>query len=385
MFSLHAPHLQTAVWAGVALALAGLLWLLAPVLTPFATAAVFAYLCDPAVNALARHRLPRPVAVLLVIGALGLALAALALALLPTLYREAAMLAQRLPGLFDLFNARIPPLLAEWFGVDFKLDAGQFHKWLGQFRDSAQDLLPALLGRIGRSGLAIAGALANLLLIPIVTFYLLQEWPRLVAAAKRALPRPWLPRTLRIAGEIDGVLAQFCRGQLSVMLLLAVYYSVGLWLAGIDFALPVGVLTGLLIFIPYAGFLGGLTLAVLTALLQGGGWEPLIGVAVVYGIGQLIESFALTPYLVGERIGLHPLAVIFALMAFGQLFGFIGVLVALPTSAALLVGARELASAWFASTVYLGNAKTEEKENASESANPPETGAQPPSGGGNAA
>ncbi|MDR2032740.1 MAG: AI-2E family transporter [Azoarcus sp.] len=370
MFSLHAPRLQTAAWTGVALALAGLLWLLAPILTPFAIATVFAYLCDPAVNALTRRRLPRPTAVLLVIGALGLALVALALVLLPVLYREAVMLVQRLPGLFDLFNARVPPLLAEWFGVDVRLDAGQFHEWLGQFRDSAQDLFPALLGRIGRSGLAIAGVLVNALLIPVVTFYLLQEWPRLVAATKRALPRPWLSRTLEIAGEIDGVLAQFCRGQLSVMLLLAVYYSFGLWLAGVDFALPVGVLTGLLIFIPYAGFLGGLTLAVLTALLQGGGWEPLIGVAAVYGIGQVLESFVLTPYLVGERIGLHPLAVIFALMAFGQLFGFVGVLVALPASAALLVGVRALASAWFSSAVYLGGGE----ENGGKGGHPPESG-----------
>jgi predicted PurR-regulated permease PerM len=374
--------MQTAIWAGVALALAGLLWLLAPILTPFAVAIVFAYLCDPIVDALVRRRLPRPAAVLLVIGALGLALVALVLVLLPVLYREAATLVQRLPGLADLFNERVPPLLAEWFGVDFRFDAGQFREWLGQFRDNAQDLLPVLLGRIGRSGLAIAGALANLLLVPVVMFYLLQEWPRFVAAMKRTLPRPWLPRTLKIAEEIDGVLAQFCRGQLSVMLLLAGYYSFGLWLAGIDFALPVGVLTGLLIFIPYAGFLGGLMLAVLTALLQGGGWDPLIGVAVVYGIGQLLESFALTPYLVGERIGLHPLAVIFALMAFGQLFGFVGVLVALPVSATLLVGVRKLASAWFASTVYLGGG---ENASGSENANPPEADAAAPAGGGEAA
>ncbi|MDR3212930.1 MAG: AI-2E family transporter [Azoarcus sp.] len=355
----HASRPQTAIWAGVALALLGLLWLLSPILAPFAVGVVFAYLGNPAVDALVRRRLPRPVAVSAVLAVLCLALVTLVLVLLPVLYREAVTLAQRLPGLIDLFNQRVPPLLAERFGVDFRLDAARFHAWLGQFRDNTQDLLPVLLGHIGQSGLAIAGAVVNLLLIPVVTFYLLQEWPRLIAALGRALPRPWLPRTLKIAGEIDRVLAQFCRGQLSVMLLLAMYYSFGLWLAGIDFALPVGVLTGLLIFIPYAGFLGGLALAVLTALLQGGGWEPLTGVAVVYGIGQLIESFALTPYLVGERIGLHPLAVIFALMAFGQLFGFVGVLVALPASAALLVGMREVASAWLTSAVYLGGGPPE--------------------------
>ena len=346
---------QTAFWIGVALALLGLLWLLAPILAPFVIAAVFAYLCNPAVDALARRRLPRPLAVLLVMGVAGHVIVALVLVPLPMLYREALTLAQRLPGLITLFNQQVSPLLAEQFRMEIRLDASQLQSWIGQFRDSAQDLLPTLLAHIGQSGMAIAGVLANLVLAPIVTFYLLQEWPRLITGLERALPRPWLPRTLRIVGEIDGVLAQFCRGQLSVMLLLAVYYSLGLWLAGLDFALPVGVLTGLLIFIPYVGFLGGLMLAVFAALLQGGGWEPLIGVAVVYGLGQLIESFALTPYLVGERIGLHPLAVIFAVMAFGQLFGFVGVLIALPVSAALLVGLREVASAWLSSPVYLGH------------------------------
>jgi predicted PurR-regulated permease PerM len=139
------------------------------------------------------------------------------------------------------------------------------------------------------------------------------------------------------------------------MLLLAVFYSIGLWFAGLKFALPVGVITGLLVFIPYVGFGGGLILAIVAALLQGGGWAPLIGVAVVFGIGQLIESFLLTPYLVGERIGLHPLAVIFALMAFGQLFGFVGVLIALPASAAILVGLREVREAWLASHLYRGD------------------------------
>ncbi|MDR2015436.1 MAG: AI-2E family transporter [Azoarcus sp.] len=362
MSFLRPLHLQTAAWAGAALALAALLWLLAPILAPFALGAILAYLCNPAVDALVRRRLPRTAAVLLVIAGLSLALIALLLVLLPMLYHKAVMLAHRLPGLFDLFNERASPILSEHFDVQLQLDAAQFRTWLGQFFDNAQDLLPVLLKSIGHKGMAIAVMSINLLLIPVVTFYLLQEWPRITAGLSHALPRPWLPHARRIASEVDTVLAQFCRGQVSVMLLLAVFYSVGLWLAGLDFALPVGVLTGLLIFIPYVGFGTGLALAVLTALLQGGGWEPLIGVGVVYGMGQLIESFALTPYLVGDRIGLHPLAVIFALMAFGQLFGFTGVLVALPASAALLVGLREVASAWFASPVYLGPGSNDASE-----------------------
>jgi len=354
MTFLRPIHLQTAAWTSVALALLALLWLLAPILTPFALGAVFAYLCNPAVNALVRRRLPRTAAALLVIVGLALLLTAFLFVLLPMLYRTAMTLMQKLPALLDLFNERVSPMLGEQLNVEFRLDAAQFHTWLGQFLDNAQDLLPALLSHIGHRGMVVAAMLANLILVPFVTFYLLQEWPRIIAGLSSVLPRPWMPHTKRIVAEIDHMLAQFCRGQVSVMLLLAVYYSAGLWIVGLDFALLVGVLTGLLIFIPYVGFGSGLVLAILTALLQGGGWEPLIGVAVVYGIGQLIESFILTPYLVGDRIGLHPLVLIFAMMAFGQLFGFTGILVALPASAALLVGLREMASAWFASPVYLG-------------------------------
>jgi len=356
MTLLRPIHLQTAAWTGVALSLAALLWLLSPILTPFALGAVFAYLCNPAVNFLERRRLPRAAAAALVIVGLALLLIAFLLVLLPMLYRMAVTLMQKLPALIELFNEQASPMLNEHLNLELRLDAAQFHTWLGQLLDNAQDLLPVLLSHIGHQGMVVVAMLANLILVPFVTFYLLQEWPHIIAGLARILPRSWMPHARRIVHDIDDMLAQFCRGQGSVMLLLAVYYSVGLWIAGLDFALLVGVLTGLLIFIPYVGFGSGLMLALLIALLQGG-WEPLIGVAVVYGIGQVLESFALTPYLVGERIGLHPLVVIFALMAFGQLFGFTGILVALPASAALLVGVREVASAWFTSPVYLGDEK----------------------------
>lgn len=350
----RADRLQTAVWAGVALALFGLFWLLSPILTPFVVAAVFAYICDPAVDWLIRRKVPRTAAVLLVITGMGLALIALAVILMPLLYREAVSLIRRLPDLIELFNLKASPLLMARLGIDIQLDAEQFRNWMAEHWDSAQDLVPIVLGHLKTGGLALVGVFATLFLIPIVMFYLLQEWPRILTGLQTVVPRPWLERTMRIIGDVDRVLSEFLRGQLSVMVLLAILYSVGLWIAGLNFALPVGVLTGLLGFIPYVGFGGGLVLAILAALLQGDGWSLLIGVGVVYTLGQVIESFALTPYLVGERIGLHPLAVIFALMAFGQLFGFVGVLVALPVSAALLVGLREVSSAWFASPVYLG-------------------------------
>ncbi len=350
----RADRLQTAAWALVGLALVGLFWLLSPILTPFVIAAVLAYICDPAVNWMVARRVPRGAAVLIVIVSLGILLLALALIPIPTVYREAVTLLRRLPELVELFNAQVSPTLMARFGIELQLDASQFRQLITENWSNAQDLVPIVLAKLKTGGLALLGIVANLFLIPLVMFYLLQEWPHLIDGLRRAVPRPWLDRTERIIGDIDSVMSEFLRGQLSVMLLLAVFYSVGLWIAGLDFALPVGVVTGLLVFIPYVGFGGGLILAILAALLQAEGWPPLLGVAVVYGLGQVVESFLLTPYLVGERIGLHPLAVIFALMAFGQLFGFVGVLVALPVSAALLVGLREVRSAWFASHVYRG-------------------------------
>ncbi len=350
----RADRLQTAAWALVGLALVGLFWLLSPILTPFVIAAVLAYICDPAVNWMVARRVPRGAAVLIVIVSLGILLLALALIPIPMVYREAVTLLRRLPELIVLFNNEVAPMLQARLGIDVQIDAAQFRQLIADNWSNAQDLVPIVLAKLKTGGLALLGFVANLFLIPLVMFYLLQEWPHLLDGLRHAVPRPWLERSMRIIGDIDSVMSEFLRGQLSVMLLLAVFYSAGLWFAGLDFALPVGVVTGLLVFIPYVGFSGGLILAILAALLQAEGWPPLIGVAIVYGLGQVVESFLLTPYLVGERIGLHPLAVIFALMAFGQLFGFVGVLVALPVSAALLVGLREVRSAWFASRVYLG-------------------------------
>lgn len=350
----RADRLQTFAWAAAGLAILGLFWLLGPILTPFVIAGVFAYICDPAVNWMVARRVPRAIAVLLVIIGLGLLLIALALILVPMVYREGLLLVRRLPDLVEMYNAQIAPLLQSRLGIEAQLDAAQFRALVAENWTSAQDIVPIVLGHLKTGGMALLGFLANLFLIPLVMFYLLQEWPHILDALQRIVPRPWLASTMRILQDIDSVMSEFLRGQLSVMMLLAVFYSVGLWLAGLKFALPVGVLTGLLVFIPYVGFGGGLILAIVAAVLQAEGWPPLIGVAAVYGLGQMVESFLLTPYLVGERIGLHPLAVIFSLMAFGQLFGFVGVLVALPVSAALLVGLREVQGAWLSSPVYLG-------------------------------
>jgi predicted PurR-regulated permease PerM len=217
------------------------------------------------------------------------------------------------------------------------------------------DLMGGLVSSLRIGGSALAAVLGYAVLTPVVAYYLLLEWAELVQQAKDLVPPRWQGGSQRFLDETDDVLGQYLRGQLLVMGILAVFYSVGLALVGLKLALPIGVFTGLAVFVPYLGFGLGLVLGVLAAALQ---FQDLTGVLMVlgvYGVGQVLESMWLTPKLLGERIGLHPLAVIFALMAFGHLFGFVGVLVALPVSAVLLVALR-WAKAWYlGSDLYRGD------------------------------
>jgi predicted PurR-regulated permease PerM len=189
-------------------------------------------------------------------------------------------------------------------------------------------------------------------LVPVALFYMLHDWTRLVNSVVVLVPPSWRDRFDCFMHDCDQVLGEYLRGQLLVMLALAVFYTAGLALFGLDLALPIGVFTGLAVFVPYLGFGLGLVLALLAGLLQFASAQALVMVAVVYGLGQMLESFVLTPRMVGERIGLHPLAVILSLMAFGQVFGFVGVLMALPASAVLLVGLRRLRHQYLQSDLY---------------------------------
>ncbi len=325
--------------------LLGLGWLidqLGPVLTPFLFGAILAYLGLPAMAWLEARRMPRAAGAILVIVILIGAIALLALIVAPLVIAEVQKIGKALPELFNRAQTIWLPWVNERLGLTLALDFSQLRTLATEHSDVLGEFSKKLAGSLKLGGQFLLGLLINVMLIPVVMFYLLRDGPRLIASLDALTPSTWQGRVRHVAREIDAVLSEFLRGQGLVMLALAVYYSLALWLVGLDYALAVGLVTGLLVFIPYVGFGLGLTLGLLAALTQFSSPGPILLIALVFAGGQLLEGFLLVPNLVGDRIGLHPLAVIFALMAFGQLFGFVGILLALPASAVLLVLLRHL-------------------------------------------
>jgi predicted PurR-regulated permease PerM len=359
--SLTSLQKSAVAWTGVALLLILVLWLLGPVLTPFLVAMVMAYALTPMVNrldALGRGRFPRVLAVILVELVFVLALLSLALLIVPILAKELPQLREQVPLLLERVNNGLKPLMAQW-GLDFSLDLATLKPMVLKYLNAnLEDSLGSLMSSLKIGGSVALTVFGSAILIPVALFYLLVDWDGFVARLLALVPPRVRDGFDRFTQEADEVLGQYLRGQLLVMLVMAGFYSVGLSLFGLDLAVPIGIFTGLAIFVPYLGFGLGLILATLAGFLEfaatAGPSKVLIMITVVYGSGQLIEGFFLTPRLVGERIGLHPLAVIFALLAFGQLFGFVGVLVALPASAVLLVAIRRMRIRYYESRFFRG-------------------------------
>jgi predicted PurR-regulated permease PerM len=343
---------RTLTWLLIAVAASALLWLLAPVLTPFLVGAVLAYALHPAVERLAARRVPRVLAVVVVEVLFIVALLALLLLIVPILSKELPLMREQIPLLAERLNTSLGPWLSQ-FGIHVALDTASIKAFvLKHLNANWEDLVANALSSARLGGSVLLTVVGNLVLVPVVLFYLLMDWPTLVARIDHMVPPRVRPVFVGFMQECDDMLGQYLRGQLLVMLILAVFYSVGLALFRFDLAVPIGVFTGLVIFIPYLGFGLGLLLALLAGALQFGNLYGLIAVAVVYGAGQVIEGFFLTPKLVGERIGMSPLTVIFALLSFGHLFGFVGVLIALPVSALLVVAVRRAQASYLASRLY---------------------------------
>lgn len=321
---------------------AALIYWLQPILTPFLAGALLAYLGDPPARRLEKLGLNRTIAVSIVFVGLFVVLLLMTLMLIPLIGRQIDMLQAQVPAIIGWTQTTALPWLERTLGIDPNaIDLTALRRAISEHWQSTGTAAANIVGQISRSGLALAGALATLALIPVVAFYLLRDWDQVLKSTLNMLPKRWHTTAQMLAAECDEVVGAFLRGQLLVMISLGVFYALGLWLLGLDLALLIGLLSGLAAVVPYLGFIVGVTAASVAAIFQFSDWLiPLLLVWVVYGGGQALESMALTPLFVGDRIGLHPVAVIFAVLAGGQLFGFAGVLLALPVAAVIVVLAR---------------------------------------------
>lgn len=341
-------------WLAILGAFSIVLYALTPILAPFVIGAALAYLGDPVVDRLQKIGLSRTGGVAVVFLVLsGITVIALLL-LVPVLQQQVLTFLDNVPAWLHWLQNTGLPRLGVHLPPGVRLDAVGLRRALAEHWNEAGSFATTVLGSVGHSTPAILTFVANALMVPLVAFYLLRDWDDLVAWIGHLVPRPLLPRVSAFARETDQVLNALIRGQLAVMAALALIYSIGLTLIGLDVGLLIGVCAGLVSFIPYLGFISGLVAASIAMLVETQSLTSLVWVGLVFGIGQIAESGVLTPLLVGDRIGLHPVAVIFAIMAGGQLFGFIGVLVALPVAAVLAVMLRHTREHWLRSAVYRG-------------------------------
>lgn len=333
----------------------GLFWLLAqlePILMPFFAGMIIAYLGDPLADRFERWGMSRPLAVSAVFLILLLVFSLALLILIPLLVQQLRQFMQVVPTIFEWVQNVLAPQVQSWTGYDLSPELGGVQQMLSEHWQEAGGTLAEILARVGRSGMAFIGWVTYVALIPVVAFYLLLDWDRLVASVGNLLPRQWEPDATRLAKRCDEVLSAFLRGQLLVMLCLGVIYALGLSLLGIRFGLLIGLMSGLVSIVPFLGFIVGISVALVVAFFQADSWLLLVGVIGVFSIGQVAESTVLQPKLLGDKIGLHPVAVIFAVLAGGQLFGFTGVLLALPAAAVIMVLLRELKDRYKNSTLY---------------------------------
>jgi len=339
----------------VALLLCGwLLYQLTPILSPFLVGILLAYLGDPLVDRLERWKLSRTWGVVAVFTLFSLLLVLLILVLVPMLGKQLMHLYQLMPLALDWLQLEALPWVQMQFGLEE--DFWRFDRVKQAITDnlgSTTDVVGLILSQATASSLALLAWLGNLLLVPVVGFYLLRDWDLIMAKLRKLLPRRREAMVVGLMRECHEVIGAFLRGQLLVMLALAVVYASGLMLIGLQLGLLIGVLAGLASIVPYMGFVVGIGAAIVAVLFQSGiDLYLLLGVAAVFTVGQLLEGMLLTPLLVGDRIGLHPVAVIFAVLAGGQLFGFTGVLLALPVAAVIMVLLRHVHDLYKLSDLY---------------------------------
>jgi predicted PurR-regulated permease PerM len=344
-------------WGLLLLGIGALIWVLTPVLTPFAAALLLAWLGNPVVGRLQARGMSRNGAVMLVFSLILLAMIAMVVVLVPLIQRQIVTLSESMPRYLDwLVTTGVPWIKAKTgFDLSVWLDPGHIVETMKRNWKGASGIATQVLGYLTQSSFAVLGWFANLVLIPFLTFFFLRDWNELVKRAANLIPRARVQTVSVLAGESDSVLGSFLRGQFMVMVAMGLFYAIGLWMVGLEVGVLIGLLAGVLTFVPYVGPTTVLVGGVIAALVQFGDWQHIVGVLAVWGIGQLLESYVLTPKLVGDRVGLSPVTVIFAVMTGGSLFGFLGMLLALPVASVANVLIRHLMKQYTASRFYLDN------------------------------
>lgn len=329
------------------------IYFLQPILMPFLVGMGLAYLGDPLVDRLEDLGAGRTMGVFIVFVVFLLLISGVLLILLPILAKEISALIRDIPRAIVLLQETTSPFLMANFGIDpFDLNLDELKAKLASNWQQAGGIAGQVLTRVTASSFVLLTTIANLALIPVVAFYLLRDWDILMGKIREMIPRDMENTTVGLVTECDEVLSAFLRGQLLIMFILGCIYAVGLYFVGLDLAFLIGMLAGLASIVPYLGFIVGIIAAAMAAMFQYHDLIHLVYVAIVFGVGQLLEGTVLTPLLVGDRIGLHPVAVIFAVLAGGQLFGFVGVLLALPVAAVTMVFIRHLHDQYKESEYY---------------------------------
>ncbi|WP_211371838.1 AI-2E family transporter [Marilutibacter maris] len=352
-----ARFLKRLQWGALALALLWLLWALGPILTPFVLGALLGWLGDPLVDRIERSGRSRNVAVALVFTLMALLLVLALLILVPMIERQIMTVIELLPKAQTWLLETALPWVEQRTGIELVgwLDPQALIQLARSHWQEAGGVAASLFGYVSRSGIAVVAWVANIVLLPILTFYFLRDWDKLVERVAALVPRNHIGTVGRLAHESNEVLSAFLRGQILVMLALGAIYAIGLSVVGLKVGLLIGIVAGLISFVPYLGTATGVVLGLVAAFIQpDGDFTLVLMVAGVFVLGQMLEGYVLTPRIVGDRIGLHPMAVIFAIMAGGQLFGFLGMLIALPVAAVANVLLRYAQERYTHSRLYAG-------------------------------
>lgn len=352
-----ALFLKRLQWLAVAGAVLWLVSLLAPILTPFAMAALLGWLGDPLVDRLEKQGRSRALGVSLVFLLMTLILVLALLILVPMIERQVVTLIESWPRAQAWIMGTAIPWVEARTGYEVSqwLDPQRLIEWFKSHWQQAGGVAATFMAYVSRSGLTFVLWVVNIVLVPILAFYFMRDWDVLVERIASMIPRDHIATVTRLARESDEVLGAFIRGQFLVMLAQGVFYAIGMSAVGLKLGLLIGMIAGLISFVPYLGATIGLLLAIIAALVQSGmDWTLLLMVGAVFAAGQLLESYVLTPRIVGDKIGLHPVAVIFSVMAGGQLFGFLGMLLALPGAAVVNVLLRYAHERYRASRLYAG-------------------------------